>query len=293
MEKNVIIFLLVGYLALTEATFDMCHCGTSFVHVGCYKDHQNPRLLRHYILNERDPEVTGGNHGDQIIDWANWHDYLPQLICRCATKAKLLGYDVFGIQYYGECWADKMTLLKDQGWLSGNVGEPGDCVGKHFQPCGNTRYCSGKQWRMMVYRIVDMCSIRIEKLGCYKERFSSRPIFPQYILNDRDPQAKTTWSGIFIDWPNWYEHLPDFVCRCAQRIKENGYKWKIFGIRNWGECWSGNVTQETFLLQKVANQDECKNQCFEDCGNNAPFCTGTDFSNAVYAIVENPNQGSG
>ena len=79
-----------------------------------------------------------------------------------------------------------------------------------------------------------MCNIRIEKLGCYRERFSSRPFLPTYILNDRDPKAKLTWSGIFIDWTNWYQHLPDFVCRCAQRIKEKGYGWKIFGIRNWG-----------------------------------------------------------
>ncbi|KAL9955066.1 hypothetical protein ACROYT_G036341 [Oculina patagonica] len=184
----------------------MCHCGTSFVPVGCYNDQKNPRLLRHYILNERDP--SAGNYGGRSTDWANWHDYLPQFICRCAKKAKLLGYDVFGIEYYGECWADEMALLNDKGWPSGHLAKPDECVGRHFEPCGNTRYCAGKQWKTMVYRIV-------------------------------------------------------------------------------GECWSGNVTQETFLLQRVANQNECKNQCFEDCGDDDPFCTGQDLSNAVYAIGKN------
>lgn len=54
-----------------------------------------------------------------------------------------------------------------------------------------------------------------------------------------------------------------------------------------GECWSGDVTKETFLLQRVARQSECKNQCFEDCANDSPFCTGQDYSNAVYAIGKN------
>ena len=83
------------------ANFDMCHCGTSFVPVGCYKDQQNPRLLHNYIMNERDPSITR-NYGGQSIDWNNWNEYLPQFICRCSKKAQLLGYDVFGIQHYGK-----------------------------------------------------------------------------------------------------------------------------------------------------------------------------------------------
>lgn len=97
----------------------MCHCETSFVPVGCYKDQENHRLLRHYILNERDPSTS--NYGGRLIDWSNWHEYLPQFICRCAKKAKLLGYDVFGIEYYGKYIftvtltdaSDKIVLFSD------------------------------------------------------------------------------------------------------------------------------------------------------------------------------------
>ena len=34
--------------------------------------------------------------------WVNWENYLPGFICRCAKKAKELGYDLFGVQFYGK-----------------------------------------------------------------------------------------------------------------------------------------------------------------------------------------------
>ena len=78
----------------------MCHCDTSFVPVGCYKDKTNQRLLQNYILNEREPGLS--NYGGTSIEWITWHDYMPKFICRCAQKAKLLGFDVFGIEFYGK-----------------------------------------------------------------------------------------------------------------------------------------------------------------------------------------------
>lgn len=48
-----------------------------------------------------------------------------------------------------------MAMLNDKGRPSGNLGEQGNCVGRYFEHCDNTRYCAGKQSTVMVYRIAD------------------------------------------------------------------------------------------------------------------------------------------
>lgn len=70
---------------------------------GCYKDDQkSPRPLPNYILTDRDSssKVYSGIE----IDWGNWLNYLPDLVCRCAQLAKSKDYKFFGIQYYGMCY---------------------------------------------------------------------------------------------------------------------------------------------------------------------------------------------
>lgn len=62
--------------------------------------HQVVRTLPNYILNELDPTVD--NYGGRRIDWFNWNIYMPGFVCRCAKKAKELGYDVIGLQHYGQ-----------------------------------------------------------------------------------------------------------------------------------------------------------------------------------------------
>lgn len=62
--------------------------------------HQVVRTLPNYILNELDPTVD--NYGGRRIDWFNWNIYMPGFVCRCAKKAKQLGYDVIGLQHYGQ-----------------------------------------------------------------------------------------------------------------------------------------------------------------------------------------------
>lgn len=58
------------------------------------------RALPNYIYNERDPSIR--NYGGRRIDWFNWNEYYPGFACRCAQKAKQLGYDLFGLQFYGK-----------------------------------------------------------------------------------------------------------------------------------------------------------------------------------------------
>ena len=47
-----------------------------------------------------------------------------------------------------------MEVLRNKGWLSRNLAEPGDCIDTQYKPCGNTRYCSGTRLKIMVYHIV-------------------------------------------------------------------------------------------------------------------------------------------
>ena len=75
-------------------------CDTHFEPVGCFADKQNlPRPLPDYIQNERDYRHTNWN--GKLIEWNNWNNYTPGLICRCAEKAKKLGHTTFSIQFYG------------------------------------------------------------------------------------------------------------------------------------------------------------------------------------------------
>ena len=65
----------------------------------CLLNSQSNRALPKYIYNERDPSIK--NYGGRKIDWFNWSEYYPGFACRCAKKAKQLGYDLFALQFYG------------------------------------------------------------------------------------------------------------------------------------------------------------------------------------------------
>ena len=51
-----------------------------------------------------------------MIDWNDWENYLPGFVCRCAKKAKDLGYDLFGVQFFGKFYSyrhpSRVTRLK-------------------------------------------------------------------------------------------------------------------------------------------------------------------------------------
>ena len=100
---------------------------------------------------------------------------------------------------------------------------------------------------MCAYVIVihlDICSVRFERIGCFNDKRDSSRLLPSYLLNDIDEQLQS-FSGQLIDWENWYEHLPDFACRCAKRALEKG--WRLFGIQFWGEIY----IQQVLRLQKI------------------------------------------
>lgn len=274
----VVIVLLNDIRAATNLCEDPEGCGVLFKPLGCFRDRRHDGALPHYIYNERDKSIA--NYGGRMIDWVNWENYLPRFICRCAQKAKELGYDLFGVQFYGECHAGSSS---SHHYYRHGKGRCKECIGTDRNDCNGRKFCAGRALRNMVYKIVDLCSVSFERIGCFKDKTDQPRLLPSYILTDRDEQIQNpVFSGQLIDWRNWYEHLPSFVCRCAQKAQKKG--WRIFGIQYWGECWSG-TDDSPFFLEGHARQGQCADQCYNDCGCSTRFCAGKNFTNAVYAIT--------
>lgn len=271
----------VSFCTIAHVAGNLCRgvrCDVEFTTIGCYKDTAN-RALPNYIYNERDPTIK--NYGGRKIDWFNWNEYFPGFACRCAEKAKQLGYNLFGLQFYGECWAGN----SNQDNYEKHGADTKGCIQDDFQECHKgTRYCMGKQWRNMVYRIEDTScpTVAFEKVGCFRDlhRKLARPL-PEYIANDRDPTVKTGFSGKRIDWRNWDMFVPDFACRCAMKAKEKNYTF--FGMQFYGECWSGPDSHLTYYRDGISGS-RCVDQCFQPCTKSSPFCSGTGFANYVYRI---------
>jgi len=123
-------------------------CDTYYEPVGCFNDKQNvPRPLPDYILTERDYTLSIWNK--YLIDWKNWNTYSPEMICRCAAKAKALKRTTFSMQFYGECWSgeeSKIAYSRD--------GGSKECLAQNFDPCPyNSYHCVGKAFANRVYRL--------------------------------------------------------------------------------------------------------------------------------------------
>lgn len=94
-------FLLVLYFKLISNFSFLAVCPTKFTRVGCFKDSMiEPRPLPQLLMTDRDS--SSHMFSGKPIHWGNWDAYFPDLICRCAEKAKAKGYNVFGIQHYGK-----------------------------------------------------------------------------------------------------------------------------------------------------------------------------------------------
>ncbi|XP_068717696.1 uncharacterized protein [Montipora capricornis] len=255
-------------------------CDVDFETIGCFKDKPIKRVLPHYIYNERDPSTK--TYGGRKIDWFNWNKYVPGFACRCAQKAKELGYDLFGLQSYGECWAGN-TDVHDYALYGKD--DFGGCIGDDFQSCGSlSRYCIGQHRHNMVYKIVDATSCPqapFEKVECFQDNHdvNSRPL-PDYLFNDLDPSIET-FSGQRVDWRNWDTYLPQVACRCAMAAKARNASF--FGIQAYGQCWSddsGNINYDVNGL----STEGCVDQCTEPCKKHSKFCAGQSFANYVYKL---------
>ena len=71
-----------------------------YAKMGCYSDDGNsPRPLPEELFTDQSPTsaVFTGKH----VDYENWDQYLPNIVCRCAEMADEKGYKIFGLQMFG------------------------------------------------------------------------------------------------------------------------------------------------------------------------------------------------
>ena len=71
-----------------------------YAKMGCYSDDGNsPRPLPEELFTDQNPTsaMFTGHH----VDYENWDQYLPSLVCRCAELTFQKGYKVFGLQLFG------------------------------------------------------------------------------------------------------------------------------------------------------------------------------------------------
>ena len=75
-------------------------CKVKYAKMGCYSDDGNsPRPLPEELFTDQNPTsaMFTGHH----VDYENWDQYLPSLVCRCAEMTFQKGYKVFGLQLFG------------------------------------------------------------------------------------------------------------------------------------------------------------------------------------------------
>lgn len=282
MNSLIVVFWLsllsfmVNYYA---SAFNLCRgsCSVDLETKGCFRDKEPGRVLPNYIYNERDPSIN--NFGGRMIDWFNWNEYFPGFICRCAEKAKLAGYDLIGVQFFGECWAGHSGQHDHTQYGLDYDG----CIEDDYQPCtANSRYCVGKHFSNMVFQIVDTScpGISFEKVGCYADyhRSNERPL-GDYLFNDRDASIQN-WSGKMIDWRNWDVYVPQFACRCATAAK--AHNATFFGMQFYGECWSSQQGHLTYFQD--GGSSNCIDKCYAPCNQYRKFCSGMNFANFVYRL---------
>ena len=72
------------------------------------------------------------------------------------------------------------------------------------------------------------------------------------------------------------------ACRCAEAARKRGFK--VFGLQNYGECWSGAGAENTY------NRDNSSSNCImflsnPSCDvNNPQECAGKENVNYVYSL---------
>jgi len=198
--------------------------------LGCYNDIPS-RRVPNYIAN--------------FIDDYNKRGNATEIIERCAMIAETKGYDYFSLQYHGECWA-------------GNAA-----VGSTYYKSGVAHNCKngiGGSGTNFVYKIgspeVHTQLYHVVKLGCYGDNMINPRPMPVLVDNYRE-SLKWTQEG-----------YAEVIARCAYATRRRG--WGYFGIQYYGECWSGEGSENTYHQCGVS--DRCVNGL------------GGEFANFVYGF---------
>ena len=95
---------------------------------------------------------------------------------------------------------------------------------------------------------------------------------PLFLVVNRETQI------LFFD-------LRSLACRCAKAARKRGFK--VFGLQNYGECWSGPVDERTY------NQTRRLNDCLMILGHPPPPCAMNDTRECMGGPGVNFNYGLG
>ena len=75
------------------------------------------------------------------------------------------------------------------------------------------------------------CDVSFKPLGCFRDKRHQRAL-PHYIYNERD-ETIANYGGQKVDWTDWENYLPEFICRCGRKAKELGFD--LFAVQFYGK----------------------------------------------------------
>lgn len=84
-------------------------CPVDFSKKGCFNDLKNgSRPLPQLMFTDLDN--TAAQYSGFPVDWGSWDAYLDGVVCRCAQASNAKGFNLFGIENFGEYYADNCLL---------------------------------------------------------------------------------------------------------------------------------------------------------------------------------------
>lgn len=152
-----LVSLVVLYLSIVSSqSSNQKPACEQFEKIGCFRDNYYDRTLPDQLIaNTRDP--TNPAYEPPILDWNNWRKSMKILACKCAKSARAGGYQHFGLQFYGECWAghDEEDYKKLGSSPMSNCAGSGSSI----TTCNmaNKKYCVGRNETNFVYRLKRTC----------------------------------------------------------------------------------------------------------------------------------------
>lgn len=142
---GVVLVFHCGFItAILGLTRDLSEC-VEYEKVGCFRDkHTTPRPLPKLIANLRG-----------FLDWSDLKQMIKSTVLFCAEAASRNGLDVFGLQYYGECWSGA-----NPGQTYSVDGPSADCLMAEskigLKSCNDAlnEECTGVNFTNYVYRLL-------------------------------------------------------------------------------------------------------------------------------------------
>jgi len=141
--------LFVVAACFSRITAEKPACLGRWKKVGCFRDKHDDRAMQEEVANDRD--VHSNHFIGQKIDWEKFPESTETLACECAKRTSAKGYQMFGLQFYGECWTGpnaEVTFNKH--------GVSDHCKGVDYEHCedDSSMLCVGEALNNYVYQFV-------------------------------------------------------------------------------------------------------------------------------------------